>query len=246
MITNEVRAQWQTRWGWPVAFYPTLPSTNEALVAAARQGLRGPQVCLAAEQTAGRGRQARPWTSPTGGNVYLSLLWPLPRPANGLSLAVGLALALALAELGVVVTLKWPNDVIHEQRKLGGILIELVDDQAVIGIGLNVALPTDAAIDQPWVDLQQLLCPLPSYEILVETLLRHLQQVLHRFADGGLVALADEWQRFDGLRGRTVQVHHPREVLHGVVRGIDDEGALLVEISSQLRRFVAGEVRVRW
>ncbi len=246
MITKIEITQLRELLDWPVNYHTVLPSTNGFLMNFAREGGQGPQVCLAGQQTAGRGRQAKSWHSPTGGNIYVSVLWPLKRPANGLSLAVGIAVALAIAELGVEIQLKWPNDLLFEQRKLGGILVELLDRQAIIGIGLNVVLPDAETADQPWIDLQHCLPTLPPYFVLVKTLLYHLKRVLLRFEQGGLGALADEWQRFECVQGKSVRLLRGAEITHGVVRGIDDDGALLLETTSQLQRFVAGEVSLRW
>ncbi|MFN8986287.1 MAG: biotin--[acetyl-CoA-carboxylase] ligase, partial [Burkholderiales bacterium] len=120
--------------------------------------------CLAAElQTAGRGRRGRAWQSALGASLTFSLLWRFESGAaslGGLSLAVGLAVANALRALGIDAELKWPNDIVVDDQKLGGILIETQGDMlgptvAVIGIGLNVRLPESIrlAIDQPVTDI---------------------------------------------------------------------------------------------
>ena len=143
----------------------TVDSTNAHVMRLAEQdGLTG-LVCTAEQQSAGRGRRGRQWVSPYASNLYLSLLWEFTQGAaalEGLSLAVGVAVARALRACDVpAVQLKWPNDVLYDGAKLGGILLEMSGDAAgscrvVIGVGLNVAMPKAAAgaIDQAWTDIK--------------------------------------------------------------------------------------------
>ena len=130
-------------------------------------GGRSGLVCTAEQQTAGRGRRGREWISPFGRNLYVSTVWEFTQGAaalEGLSLAVGVAVAQALKGLGLPeVQLKWPNDIQHEGKKLGGVLLEMVGDasrqcQVVVGIGVNVAMPGAAAnaIDQAWTDISRM------------------------------------------------------------------------------------------
>jgi len=148
-------------------------STNRHLAEAARRGLPDPYACLAEGQTAGRGRLGRPWVSPFGRNVYLSVLRRFHQPPEaiqGLGLAVGAAAAEAVAGLGVAdVGLKWPNDLMWRGRKLAGILLEMAGEGTgpwtlVAGIGMNVDMTpgVGAAIDQPWTDLATALGEPPS------------------------------------------------------------------------------------
>ncbi|MGY8862292.1 MAG: biotin--[acetyl-CoA-carboxylase] ligase, partial [Pseudomonadales bacterium] len=143
----------------------SLPSTNQTLMQRQQQQSIHAEVILAEVQTSGRGRLGRHWQSPFGQNIALSLGWSFVGGAaalEGLSLVVGVALAQALGDLGVhQVQLKWPNDVLVGGKKLAGILLEMRGDatgpcNVVIGIGLNVHLTHDDAIDQPWVSLAQL------------------------------------------------------------------------------------------
>jgi BirA family biotin operon repressor/biotin-[acetyl-CoA-carboxylase] ligase len=142
-----------------------IDSTSSSLLRAAAQGAPDLAVCMAETQTAGRGRRGRQWQSPLGGNVYFSLLKRFAHgmgALSGLSLVAGVALIQALGDCGVTgVGLKWPNDVLADGRKLAGILVELGGEflgpcHAVIGIGINLRLPPDIGIDQPYTDLRQL------------------------------------------------------------------------------------------
>ncbi|MGF1529172.1 MAG: biotin--[acetyl-CoA-carboxylase] ligase [Candidatus Competibacterales bacterium] len=232
----------------------SLPSTNAHLLEVARRGAPRGWVILAHAQTQGRGRQGRPWHSPPGSNLYLSLLWRPPPGATwqpGLTLAVGVAVAEALASLQVPdLALKWPNDLLARRRKLGGILVEGgggsgVDAFAVIGIGINRALPDDLPIDQPWTDLSRLMDQPPSWTNLAAGVLNALVPTLEAFDEVGLTAVATRWRRFDAAAGRGVTVASPGGPVAGIARGIADDGALLVETPQGLRRFVAGDVRLR-
>ncbi|MDX1654152.1 MAG: biotin--[acetyl-CoA-carboxylase] ligase, partial [Candidatus Competibacteraceae bacterium] len=148
--------------------FDQIDSTNSYLLTRAKAGAPGGSVCLAERQSAGRGRRGRQWISPFAANLYLSVLWRYPDgPAllSGLSLAVGVAMARALEGVGVVgVGLKWPNDLLWRDQKLGGILLEFGGEssgpcQVVTGVGLNVTMPKEPAldIDQPWPDLTTVL-----------------------------------------------------------------------------------------
>jgi BirA family biotin operon repressor/biotin-[acetyl-CoA-carboxylase] ligase len=141
--------------------------------------------CLAEHQTNGRGRRARAWVSPYGANIYFSLLWNFPGGATdltGLSLAVGVMVAEALRDYGLhEISLKWPNDILYRQHKLGGILLEMVGNiegpcQVVIGIGLNVSMSRTLAtgIEQAWTDIRSIIGQKPARNRLVSLLLNQL------------------------------------------------------------------------
>jgi BirA family biotin operon repressor/biotin-[acetyl-CoA-carboxylase] ligase len=169
-----------------------------------------------------------------------------------LSLATGVAVARALAGLGIrELGLKWPNDLYLGGAKLGGILLELRGEQegpceAVAGIGLNVRMPREeaAAIEQPWTDLSVHAGDL-SRNTLVARLLDELMLMFESFSDQGFVACHDEWQALDIFRGREVVLETQRSQVRGVARGVDSRGALLLENTTGLQRFHAGEVSLR-
>lgn len=230
----------------------SVDSTNARLLSAAEQGRPGGSVCLAETQTAGRGRCGRGWTSPPGGNLYLSLLWRFPgtTPLDGLSIATGIAVARALGQLGASdIRLKWPNDVYHDRRKLGGILLESVagpERVVVAGIGLNVAMPAAAreTIDQPWTDLATALGNLPSRNHLAVLL---LDRLLPLYADwpATLPDLPTDWATFDLLPDQPVELLAGERRLRGIARGIDGSGALWLETPTGMQRVTSGEVSLR-
>lgn len=226
-------------------------STNTRLLLRLKQGLAAPQALVAEQQTQGRGRLGRRWVTPLGSGVALSLAWPaacLPdsRPPPALALRVGVALAQACARLGLrEVRLKWPNDLLVEGRKLGGILMEGHAAGVVIGVGLNHAFPPGwrGRVGQPLTSLREHLGRrVPSRARVVEVMLDALWGVMRVADEGWRDALA----RRDALSGRPVQVHGPGgEVWAGVASGVTAEGALRVVTPGGERLCHAGEVSVR-
>ena len=218
---------------------------------------RGTQVVLAERQTAGRGRRGRDWASPLAAHAYLSLARRFDggvAALQGLSLAVGAAVADALHGLGHrAVGLKWPNDLLADGRKLGGILVDVGGDatgpmRVVVGVGVNVAMPPAAAatIDQPWIDLSTLAgAPVARHDVVV-ALLDALLPMLARFERDGLSAFLPAWRRHDRLAGRAIRVHEAGAVHDGIALGVDDDGALRMRgEDGGERRVHAGEASLR-
>lgn len=232
-------------------------STNRVLLNKAALGAPH-RSCVAAElQSAGRGRRGRQWMGRLGGGLAFSLLWRFEQGAaslSGLSLAVGVALLRALNEIGIAgVALKWPNDVQYQTRKLAGILIEMQGDVSgpcavVIGVGLNLRLG-DALlgqIDQPATDLYSIIRRNPPRSDLFAALLRNLDDVLGEFAWSGFSALRDEWQRHHAYHDQPVSLLMPDgSRCPGIVRGVAEDGALLLETEQGLARYISGEVSLR-
>lgn len=234
-----------------------IDSTNSHLMRQAAAG--APHgACVAAElQTAGRGRRGRVWQAGLGSSLAFSVLWRFECGAgalSGLSLAVGVALMRALHEMGAgEAALKWPNDVLHEQKKLAGILIELQGDMdgpsaAVIGIGLNLRLPEALrrGIDQPATDIHSILGRTVAPDETLGALLRHLADVLQMFEGEGFAALRDEWMAHHAYHGQPVRMLMPDGRMdEGVVEGVAADGALLVRVADGVQRFTAGEIGLR-
>ncbi len=231
----------------------SVDSTNSRLLAAAAEGRSSGSVCLAETQTAGRGRHGRYWLSPPGGNLSLSLLWRCPRSneqVSGLSIATGIAVARTLVGFGLTgVRLKWPNDVYHDGRKLGGILLESLigpDCVVVAGIGLNVLLPktVDTVIDQPWTDLSTALGSSVSRNRLAAALLDRLLP-LYRHWPADLRDLPRAWAEFDLLPNQPVELRSATEKLTGIARGIAADGALWLDTAGRRQRIASGELSLR-
>ncbi|MGC1954214.1 MAG: bifunctional biotin--[acetyl-CoA-carboxylase] ligase/biotin operon repressor BirA [Gammaproteobacteria bacterium] len=235
---------------------PEIDSTNRYLMERARSGTASANACFAEYQSAGRGRQGRPWISPFGTNVYVSVLRRFDVGAEalqGLSLAAGVAVARALSSLGVSeLKLKWPNDLVWRERKLGGLLVETAGEPAgpwhvVVGVGLNLSLPEASArlIDQPWVDLKTVAPGQIGRNRVAGRLLLHLLTGLEEFSRHGFAAFRQEWERYDLVRDRLVSVSGVGSVTHGRACGVDHTGALLLSVAGQIRRVLSGDVSLR-
>ena len=233
----------------------TIPSTNAKAMEAVYRDGHG-CLYLAEQQTAGRGRRGRGWASPFASNLYFSLTWQFSHGAaalEGLSLAVGVALIRGLKRLGISdVEVKWPNDLLWRGRKLAGVLLEMSGDAAgecfvVIGVGINVKMPEAAAevIDQPWVDLQQVLGEAPSRNRLLAELMNELVPVLEQFSEEGFVSFQKEWQAANAHHNQVISLNLGNRQQLGVCRGVDQSGALLLEAEGKLEAFHGGEVSVR-
>ena len=204
-------------------------------------------------QTGGRGRMGRTWVSPYGRNVYLSLVWEYEGGATvleGLSLAVGVAVRRAVTALGVAdITLKWPNDVLRDGRKLGGILLEMTGDpvgtcRVVVGIGLNINVPSEVvdSIEQPWHDLADHGL---SRNAMAAALLSEVLPVLASYPQHGFAPYRQEWEQHHAHRDQEIQICTPGRATTGIARGVADNGALCVDLPEGRKYFSGGEVSVR-
>jgi BirA family biotin operon repressor/biotin-[acetyl-CoA-carboxylase] ligase len=242
-----------------IEVFDTIDSTHDHLLRRAEAGAASGLVCLAEQQSAGRGRRGRDWVSPFGGNLYLSLLWRTdraPSALGGLSLAAGIAVAEAVNGVigaGEGVGLKWPNDLHWRRRKLAGLLLEVTGDahgpsRVVVGVGVNLVLSAagGGGIDQPWVDLREVLGGrLPPRNALAAALINGLLRTLPRYAAGGLGPYLDAWRRLDVHLGEPVELVQGDRRIRGRHAGIDGDGALLLDTATGRQRFVAGEVSLR-
>lgn len=235
-----------------IDLFDTIDSTNRYLLEKETENLH---ICLAEQQSAGRGRQGKIWVSPFGVNLYASILWPLKRNQlrqEGLGPAVGVLVAKTLKHYGVSeISLKWPNDILCRNKKIAGILIESthVKDQhnIVIGIGINVFLSRvlsmqDSAINQPWIDIASVVTFEPDRNQLAIHCLTHLIDALSLFEKEGFSAFQSEWLAQDALLNQPVILKTTQGTVEGISRGIDCRGHLMVEISGKITTFMSGEI----
>lgn len=228
-------------------------STNSELMRRAAQGAPSGSTLVADQQSAGRGRRGRDWYSSQEDSLTFSLLWRFDGAASrlsGLSLAVGVAVAQALEGLGVVgVGLKWPNDVLLNNGKLAGILVELCSERrgtlAVIGIGLNLRRPA-IELPQATSGLAEALDPLPDRHRVLAELLIALATALDRFAHAGFADLQTAWQSRHAWQGQPVRVllDGTNETC-GRCLGADSDGALLLETEAGVQRILSGDLSLR-
>lgn len=261
---------------WHLMFEDSCDSTNTLLMQRARQGAPHASLLLTEHQTQGRGRRGNAWHSPLGQGLAFSLLWRFdqaPPALSALSLVVGVAVARALHRFAPAVQLKWPNDLLLGQAKLGGILVEASTQpegplQVVIGIGLNVGpalastvipasmgaaagISTDTATDVPRLDLPVASLRAadslqPSRLAVLQQVLRELSLLLPQFTQSGFAPLLPAWQSLDAFRDRAVMLRDAAgRCVHGVSRGVDGVGALVLDTPQGEQRFVAGELSLR-
>ncbi len=208
---------------------------------------------VANRQTGGRGRRQRAWLSTPAASLTASLALEVPRPSHigAFPLAAGLAVAQALSRFGSEVSLKWPNDIHVGGGKAGGILCEARArgglTRLVVGCGLNLEAPAPDGIDQPAAGLfpagRQ-----PPRALLLAVLGEALLEASERLLAEGFEPFRAGWEARDLLLGRAVVIHDHGGQTAAVARGIDADGALLVELSGTrqaLKRLLAEEVSVR-
>ncbi|MDF1897245.1 bifunctional biotin--[acetyl-CoA-carboxylase] ligase/biotin operon repressor BirA [Rahnella contaminans] len=237
-----------------VSVLPVIDSTNQYLMDRIGQ-LNSGDACAAEYQQAGRGRRGRKWFSPFGSNLYLSMYWKLeqgPAAAMGLSLVIGIVMAEVLHRLGAVdVRVKWPNDLYLNDRKLAGILVELTGktgDAAhlVIGAGINLKMrePATDTINQGWINLQEAGVNIDRNE-LTATLLKELRSALVHFEQEGLTPFIARWRDLDNFLDRPVKLLIGDQEILGIERGIDPQGALLLEQDGLIKPYIGGEISLR-
>ncbi|OLS60697.1 bifunctional biotin--[acetyl-CoA-carboxylase] ligase/biotin operon repressor BirA [Pseudomonas putida] len=238
---------------WPALVYDEIDSTNAEALRLVAAGQAAPFVVMAERQSAGRGRRGRAWSSPFAQNLYYSLLLRVEggmRQLEGLSLVVGLAVRQALRSLGVASAgLKWPNDVLVDNRKVAGILLELVGDPAdvchvVLGIGINVNMQS-ADIDQAWTSLRLENGQMVDRNHLAALLGDNLRTYLARHHQGGFSALQAEWEEAHLWQGRRVSLIAGSSSIDGVVLGVDRQGALRLDVGGTEKSFSGGELSLR-
>ncbi len=240
-----------------IELHQEIDSSNRYLMDKLSKGLEHGHACMAERQTAGRGRRGRPWVSPFARNIYMSFYWRFemtPELLSGLGLAIGVGVIRALRRLDIDdASLKWPNDILWQGRKLAGILLEMRGESAgpyhvVIGVGLNVDMSradSSTKIDQPWVDLQHIAAAPISRNKIAGILLSELLLVAEQFQQSGLAPFLGEWIAADAYAGKSVVIQQGAETITGYARGVDCNGAVMLETDMGMRQFHSGEVSLR-
>lgn len=242
--------------GMALRCFDHVASTNAHLMDWAQNGAPHRAVVTAEWQSEGRGRRGRTWHAGLGSGLMFSLLWRSGRPAaelSGLSLAVGVALVKTLRGLGLAhAGVKWPNDILVDGAKLAGVLIELTGDMlgpstAIIGVGVNVqdGEALTGQVGQPVTDLRRHLGAVSRTEMFLH-LVAGLDAGLALFEERGFSAFQADWQACHVHQGQEVVIHSGKgEAILGHARGVDEQGALLLETATGLQRFHSGEVSLR-
>lgn len=235
-------------------YFDEIASTNGFMLDHTTE-LKNGDVCVAEYQSAGRGRRGRIWVSPYGHHLYFSLFWTFPQgmaQAMGLSLVVACTLVEVLKSFGVEnIGVKWPNDIYLDNKKLAGILIEMSGQadslcQLIIGVGVNMAMSEaqGKGIDQPWSDLSELV-DMPDKTALVIALQKQLKRDIQLFEREGLAAFKTRWQAADLFYGREIHLLMGEKSVEGICRGVDEQGAVLLETADGVQAFIGGEISLR-
>ena len=241
-------------WVSEIGVHEEINSTNTHLMTrAAAEDIDG-VVCIAERQTAGRGRRGRTWLTPSGGAIALSLgrhLSVAVAEIAPLSLIVGLAVANAMHDSGVNgVSLKWPNDILLDGAKVGGILIELAAItqplKIVIGVGINVGAGAEVRtrLGVPVGDVREKNRTI-SRNNLAAGLIDNIHDFATRFEQHGFPAMRSDWETIHAHQGRHVLVIGANETVEGIARGVTASGELVLETDSGIRCFSGGEVSLR-
>lgn len=237
--------------------FENIDSTNSYLLSQPPPKAGRYRVAIADYQSAGRGRHESRWVSPPGAGLCLSFGYTFessPEQLSSLTLAIGVGVVDALRELGLDgAGLKWPNDIVADDCKLGGILTELQSRGAagvsvVAGIGLNVKVPPGNEMDfgSDWAkdvtDIASRVEPVPPRSTIAAIIIDKLLAVMQRYAEQGFAGFAGEWSRLDWLLSRDVIVTLASGQISGTAAGVDRDGALLIDTAGERVRVVSGSV----
>ena len=233
-----------------VEVLPIIDSTNQYLLNNIDRLTTGDS-CVAEFQSKARGRRGRQWFAPFGSNLYFSMYWRLDQgiaAAMGLSLVVGIVMADKLREISNQdIKVKWPNDLYLDDQKLAGILVELAGKtgdcaHVVIGVGVNLMMtnPDPNIVNQKWANLGKV-----DRNLLVAKVAKNLKTKLRDFEQHGLTPFLNDWQRLDNFVNRPVKLLIGDNVIRGVAKGINEQGALLLEQNGETKAFIGGEISLR-
>ncbi|WP_131781795.1 biotin--[acetyl-CoA-carboxylase] ligase [Legionella gresilensis] len=213
-------------------------------------------ICCAETQTQGRGRFGRKWVSPFGENIYFSGRWQLNcciSKLSGLSLAISLAILSSLKcnNIQKDIYLKWPNDLLWQDKKLSGVLIEVIAEansciEIIIGIGINVNTKNKSSSESPWCSLYDMTGLYFDRNRLIASLITNLDLSLKQFLDQGFKSFHDEWQQVDYLDGHYITVFQPHLTLSGHVCGVNELGQLcLIDDKGKCHYLSSGDTSLK-
>ena len=235
-------------------------STNSYLLEKLRTEEIHGNVVLAESQSNGRGRRGNKWLSPLGSGLYLSVAWRFLRTPNVLgllSLYIGVAIVHALESSGIdKVALKWPNDILVQNGKLGGVLIDIKGEaggpvDVIIGVGINYNMPEALTkeITQSTTDIYRItaesLSERPSRNQIMASLLSSIFEILEKIDMNETSGLLDEWRRYDCFMGKPARLVFQQDLIEGVVKGVDEQGSLLSDVDGNIQCYTSGDLSLR-
>lgn len=240
-----------------VEIFESINSTNEYLQQFYGTECEQPRFCLTEHQSKGRGRFDRSWYSPYAQNIYLSCFYSFTKDISelaGLSLVVSLAVVKSIKDCFMLndLAVKWPNDIICQDKKLAGILTEIQPQEpgssdVIIGMGINVNLLHDQNhdISTQWTSLREVLNKYIDRNQLCVSLINNLLSYLDIFIAKGFVAFLDEWQQIDYLATKNITLKIAQHIIHGQVQGINQHGHILLRLQDgKIQAFSSGEATV--
>lgn len=243
--------------GRKIFFFDSLVSTNTLAIELASNGCEEGTVIISDEQTGGRGRHGRSWISPPRKNLYLSMvLRPHipPRDAAILTLMSAVACTHAVKNMsGIPVSIKWPNDIMVSNKKLGGILTEVKADMdsikhAIIGVGININTGSSELSEALKTSATSVMIETGtghSRTLLAVEILKEINKWHKTLLGKGKKPILDEWLRLSSTIGRTVQVREAKNKVTGIAEGIDNEGMLILKLGNgSHKRICAGDVSI--
>jgi len=215
-------------------FFDSIESTN--LFLTDRPFSNKVQLCLAREQTQGKGQYGRNWESQRDGSILFSIRRNFPQECNlnGLSLVVGLAIVKVIEQECLVegFKIKWPNDIYFESKKLAGVLLEnqtqLENQSVVIGVGINYFIDQSMIFEIPWTDLSKITKKLPDIELLTAEIINNILVMSEHFSVFGFDDFRSDWNRYDMLQGTKVKCTDLKDSFEGEVLGVSSKGALKI------------------
>lgn len=235
-----------------VEVFEEIDSTNAEALRRLKSGGSGISLVVARSQTAGRGRRGRQWLSPLDAGIYLSLSQTFSQQTSGLqamSLVTALSVVEALCAVGAAnLQLKWPNDILVDNHKLSGILLEMhsAGDMLglVFGIGINLDLPEElrANLDRPVTDLRSCTRNRVDVTELIIRICRQLLGNLSTFERAGFASFVPAWNALDRYIGRDIVITDGQHEKTGQSAGVDADGCLLLRTASGLERIGGGEI----
>jgi len=215
-------------------FFDSIESTN--LFLSNRPFTNKVQLCLAREQTQGKGQYGRQWESQKDSSILFSIRRNFPQECdlNGLSLVVGLAIVKVLEKECLVegFKIKWPNDIYFEGKKLAGVLLESQiqskNQSVVIGVGINYALDQSMTFEIPWTDLAKITKTLPDIKLLTAEIINNILVMSEHFSAFGFNGFQLDWKRYDMLQGKKIKCTDLKDSFEGKVVGVTSQGALKI------------------
>lgn len=234
----------------------SIDSTNQYLLDELSKGPIHSRVVLTEHQKRGRGRGINRWESGLGAGIYLSIGWQfalMPKSYSALSLAVGTVISNCISELsGKSIGLKWPNDLIYEGSKLGGILIESRGQLAgrmdtVIGIGLNINIFDDirSKVNQDITDLKEVFGHIPSRNELAAKVISNIINLLTEYPDCGFAHYLQDWRVRDISRGKMARLNMAGNIIEGTVVDVDEQGNLIISVDGKHEKYTSGDLSLR-